>query len=62
LFILAASLPKDVSAAGQGAQLTPRLNRFFHAGAASLKSGDFQGAITAFQKFLGSNKHLVQLT
>jgi len=56
LFVLAASLPKDVSAAGRGAQLTPQAQSLFHAGAASLKSGDFQGAITAFQKFLAFNK------
>src|ERR1019366_9265794 len=55
LLALAACLPKEVSA-GQSAPLTPQAQSLFRAGAASLNSGDFQGAITAYQKFLELNK------
>ncbi len=52
---LVVCLPKDVSA-GQSTQLTPQAQSLFRAGAASLRSGDFQGAITTYQKFMDLNK------
>src|ERR1035441_2960519 len=57
LFALVAFLPEDVSA-GQSSQLTPQAQSLFRAGAASLKSGDFPGAIAAFQEFLELNDQL----
>ena len=47
--------PKDASA-DKPVQLTPQAQSLFLAGTASLKSGDFQGAISAFQKFFELNK------